>query len=246
RRGVRQRISRPAIRDGAVLRAGLARSVERGFAARHGTHGGRALPVRSQRPREDRRTAGSIEPEDRAVARHDLPRARNQRGEIRFSIGGQRIAGNHLVGRKTQRRPHHPGDRLAGTRRTARQGAAAAGLRARADRTRGQAWTERRNPGGIQGRRPQGWYENTSCRQIGGRGGGGVGRSKGNRRVLVVEDEALIASLIETTLGDAGFSVVGPIATVASAIDTIERELVDLAVLDIRLNDMHAYAIADE
>ena len=65
------------------------------------------------------------------------------------------------------------------------------------------------------------------------------------RRVLVVEDEALIASLIETVLGDAGFSVVGPIATVAAALDTIERMRVDMAVLDIRINDMQAYAIAD-
>ena len=74
----------------------------------------------------------------------------------------------------------------------------------------------------------------------------GVLVRNGERRVLVVEDEALIASLIEATLGDAGFSVVGPIATIASALATIERERVDLAVLDIRINGSHAYAIADE
>ena len=73
----------------------------------------------------------------------------------------------------------------------------------------------------------------------------GVLVRNGERRVLVVEDEALIASLIESVLGDAGFSVVGPIATIASALATIERERLDVAVLDIRIHDSQAYAIAD-
>ncbi len=37
------------------------------------------------------------------------------------------------------------------------------------------------------------------------------------RRILVVEDEALVAMLVEDALTDAGCEVVGPVATVADA-----------------------------
>ena len=47
---------------------------------------------------------------------------------------------------------------------------------------------------------------------------------RAGRRVLIVEDEAMIAGLIETILSTAGWSVVGPVATVDRALETIERE----------------------
>lgn len=64
-------------------------------------------------------------------------------------------------------------------------------------------------------------------------------------RVLVVEDEAMVAALIEIIVSDAGCVVVGPIATVCRALETIECERVDAALLDVRVNGRQAYPVAD-
>jgi len=76
----------------------------------------------------------------------------------------------------------------------------------------------------------------------------GVGRRRikqAARRVLIVEDEAMIAGLIESILSGAGWSVVGPVATLERAVETIERERLDAALLDVRINGHDAYAVAD-
>jgi len=54
-------------------------------------------------------------------------------------------------------------------------------------------------------------------------------------RVLVLEDEALVAMLIEDQLLDLGYEIVGPAANAAQAIALCENERVDAAVLDINL-----------
>jgi DNA-binding response OmpR family regulator len=56
-----------------------------------------------------------------------------------------------------------------------------------------------------------------------------------NFRVLVVEDEFLIAMELRAFLEDAGFEVLGPVPTVASALDAVGSELPDAAVLDVNL-----------
>lgn len=65
-------------------------------------------------------------------------------------------------------------------------------------------------------------------------------------RVLVVEDEALIALLIAEHLEHAGFNVVGPATSVENAMSLIERSGCDAAVLDIRLGEESAEPIARE
>jgi len=65
------------------------------------------------------------------------------------------------------------------------------------------------------------------------------------RRVLIVEDEAMIAGLIESILSAAGWSVIGPVATLERALATIDRGRLDAAVLDVRINGHDAYAVAD-
>jgi len=55
------------------------------------------------------------------------------------------------------------------------------------------------------------------------------------KRVLVVEDEPLIAMELEEILAEAGFSVVGPVGTVQSALNLIGSEAVDVALLDANL-----------
>ena len=69
--------------------------------------------------------------------------------------------------------------------------------------------------------------------------------SHAGRRVLIVEDEAMIAGLIEVILREAEWSVVGPFATLERALATIERERLDAALLDVRVNGHDAFAVAD-
>jgi DNA-binding NtrC family response regulator len=64
------------------------------------------------------------------------------------------------------------------------------------------------------------------------------------KRVLLVEDESLIAMMMEQTLTDLGYDVVGPFGTVREAIEAIESEPVDAAILDINLGGEMAYPIA--
>jgi CheY-like chemotaxis protein len=64
--------------------------------------------------------------------------------------------------------------------------------------------------------------------------------------VLVVDDEAMIAMLLETTLQDLGCSVVGPTARVAPTLRLIEANgAIDGAFLDINLRDEMVYPVAD-
>jgi CheY-like chemotaxis protein len=66
------------------------------------------------------------------------------------------------------------------------------------------------------------------------------------RRVLLVEDETLIAMDLEAALRQRGCEVVGPAATVAEAIQAAagERRL-DGAVLDVNLGDEQVFPVAD-
>jgi DNA-binding response OmpR family regulator len=54
-------------------------------------------------------------------------------------------------------------------------------------------------------------------------------------RVAIVEDDALIAALLEEMLEDAGYQVVGKAASAGDAISLIGRHRPNLALLDIRL-----------
>ncbi|MEI9405698.1 response regulator [Mesorhizobium argentiipisi] len=55
-------------------------------------------------------------------------------------------------------------------------------------------------------------------------------------RVLVVEDEWLVAEEHRYVLEEAGFGIVGPVPSVKLAIKLIETEAISAAVLDIGLN----------
>jgi len=65
------------------------------------------------------------------------------------------------------------------------------------------------------------------------------------RRVLVVEDEVLVAWLLEDMLADLGCAVVGPAVSVKQALAMIDAEAIDVAVLDVNLNGQLSYPIAD-
>lgn len=63
-------------------------------------------------------------------------------------------------------------------------------------------------------------------------------------RVLVVEDELLVAMDLEMTLQERGYAVVGPAATVAEALRLV-HDGVDVAVLDINLEGEDTLSIAE-
>lgn len=65
------------------------------------------------------------------------------------------------------------------------------------------------------------------------------------RKVLVVEDEALVAMLVEDALLDAGFGVLGPAATVEEALALLDRETPDAVVLDLNLAGETSTPVAD-
>jgi DNA-binding response OmpR family regulator len=54
-------------------------------------------------------------------------------------------------------------------------------------------------------------------------------------RILVVEDEALVAFAIGETLADFGYDVVGPAPNIQAAMKLVAGERVDAAILDVNL-----------
>jgi DNA-binding response OmpR family regulator len=64
------------------------------------------------------------------------------------------------------------------------------------------------------------------------------------KRVLLVEDEALIALYIEETLTDAGYDVVGPADRLEAALDLAANEALDGAVLDVNLDGVAVWPLA--
>jgi CheY-like chemotaxis protein len=67
-----------------------------------------------------------------------------------------------------------------------------------------------------------------------------------DRRILIVEDEYLIAMSLQDALETAGSIVVGPVSSAEKAIKTIDSEPhLDAAILDVNLGGVLAYPVAD-
>jgi len=64
------------------------------------------------------------------------------------------------------------------------------------------------------------------------------------KRILLVEDESLIAMMMEQTLRELDLDVVGPFGTVHETLTAIEQEPIDAGILDINLGGEMAYPIA--
>ena len=64
------------------------------------------------------------------------------------------------------------------------------------------------------------------------------------RRVLVVEDESLVAMLLETILEDMGCMAVGPAATVDEGLRMAADEAVDAALLDVNVAGRQVFPVA--
>jgi CheY-like chemotaxis protein len=61
----------------------------------------------------------------------------------------------------------------------------------------------------------------------------------------VVEDEVLVAWMLEEMLAELECMVVGPAVRVSQALAMVGTEAIDLAILDVNLNGEKSYAVAD-
>jgi len=66
-----------------------------------------------------------------------------------------------------------------------------------------------------------------------------------NLRVLIIEDETLIALLLEDMLTELGCTIAGSAATVSMAIEMMDGAAPAFAVLDINLGGESSYVVAE-
>ena len=65
-------------------------------------------------------------------------------------------------------------------------------------------------------------------------------------RILIIEDEALVAEALKRALRVSGAEIVGMAATVEQALTMLDSTEADGALLDINLRGVRAFAVADE
>jgi CheY-like chemotaxis protein len=65
------------------------------------------------------------------------------------------------------------------------------------------------------------------------------------RRVLVVEDEAMVAMLVEDMLTELGHSVVGPAMRLDQALPLAREAEFDFAILDVNLGGQLSFPVAE-
>jgi DNA-binding response OmpR family regulator len=65
------------------------------------------------------------------------------------------------------------------------------------------------------------------------------------RRILLVEDEAIVSMVLEDMLTELGCEVVGPASDLEQALEMLEADSFDAVVLDLNLNGLPSYPVAD-
>jgi CheY-like chemotaxis protein len=63
--------------------------------------------------------------------------------------------------------------------------------------------------------------------------------------VLLVEDESMVAMMVEQILTELGLCVVGPYGTIGDALQAVRESPVDAALLDINLGGQSVYPVVD-
>lgn len=64
-------------------------------------------------------------------------------------------------------------------------------------------------------------------------------------RILVVEDESLVAMFLEDVLEDLGHRMLGPYSRVDAALAAVGSEEFDVAILDVNVNGQAIFPVAD-
>ena len=88
--------------------------------------------------------------------------------------------------------------------------------------------------------------QHDSAHQSNGGNGAAIALNKlAKRRVLVVEDEALVGIMIQECMTELGFQIVGPVCTASDALAAAKDGDFDAAILDINLGDGMVYQVAE-
>lgn len=66
----------------------------------------------------------------------------------------------------------------------------------------------------------------------------------GSKRLLIVEDEFLIAVMLEDMLSDLNFGVAGTASNPARALELIASTEIDAAILDVNLDGCDSFGVA--
>jgi two-component sensor histidine kinase/DNA-binding response OmpR family regulator len=66
------------------------------------------------------------------------------------------------------------------------------------------------------------------------------------KRIMIVEDEALVAMILEDQLGELGYSVTATCANVPDALNALSANTPDAAILDVNLGGQLVYPVADQ
>ena len=69
--------------------------------------------------------------------------------------------------------------------------------------------------------------------------------ARSQRRILVVEDEAMVAMLLEDMLADIGLETIGPVGRLSEAVDAARTGAFEAAILDVNLAGQETYPVAD-
>jgi DNA-binding response OmpR family regulator len=67
-----------------------------------------------------------------------------------------------------------------------------------------------------------------------------------HKRVLLVEDNPLLAAWLEEMLSEEGAEIVGPALTLRDGLELLKGDHIDAAVLDIELGGCQSWPIAEE
>ncbi|HEX9932419.1 MAG TPA: response regulator [Allosphingosinicella sp.] len=66
-----------------------------------------------------------------------------------------------------------------------------------------------------------------------------------HKRILIVEDEPIVALALQDMLEDLGYEVIGPAFRVPPALALAESEAIDAAILDVNMGDGDSYGVAE-
>lgn len=64
-------------------------------------------------------------------------------------------------------------------------------------------------------------------------------------KILLVEDEILVALVLEDSIEGLGHEIVATAGTVQHALDIVKQKRLDLAILDVNVAGQHVFPVAD-
>jgi CheY-like chemotaxis protein len=65
------------------------------------------------------------------------------------------------------------------------------------------------------------------------------------KRILIVEDEFVVAAMAEDMLTELGATVIGPANTIAAGLCLVETDMIDAAVLDVNMDGNRIDPVAE-